>query len=310
VATDQKGTTIMTKLGLALPTSGSGASPEIITDVAEGAERLGLASVWTFERLMRPIRGAAPIGGGDDVPLPEGYGCVYDPVETLAYVAARTTTIALGTSVLDALLHSPIVLARRLATLDRLSGGRLVAGLGQGWMAAEFEAAGVPATPRGPRLEEHIAAMRAVWGADPVAHNGRFYRIAPSRIAPKPVGPGGVALLAGAMAPSAIERAARMGVGLNPIMMTWELLNDAISKFRMGAERAGHDPQSLPVVVRVNGSVTTSPSSQRQPLTGGVGQVLEDLQRLRAVGADHVFWAMDTEPEEQLAVMAELQRSI
>jgi hypothetical protein len=92
--------------------------------------------------------------------------------------------------------------------------------------------------------------------------------------------------------------------------MTWELLNDAISKFRMGAERAGHDPQSLPVVVRVNGSVTTSPSSQRQPLTGGVGQVLEDLQRLRAVGADHVFWAMDTEPEEQLAVMAELQRSI
>jgi alkanesulfonate monooxygenase SsuD/methylene tetrahydromethanopterin reductase-like flavin-dependent oxidoreductase (luciferase family) len=124
--------TIMTKLGLALPTSGSGASPEAITDIAEGAERLGLASVWTFERLMRPIRGATPIGGGDDVPLPEGYGCVYDPVETLAYVAARTTAITLGTSVLDALLHSPIVLARRLATLDRLSGGRLVAGPGSG----------------------------------------------------------------------------------------------------------------------------------------------------------------------------------
>lgn len=140
----------MTKLGLALPTSGPEASPETITSTAEGAERIGLASVWTFERLMRPIHGATPIGGGDDVPLPEGYGCVYDPVETLAYVAARTTAITLGTSVLDALLHSPIVLARRLATLDRLSGGRLVAGLGQGWMAAEFEAAGVPATPRGP----------------------------------------------------------------------------------------------------------------------------------------------------------------
>jgi len=79
----------MMKLGLALPTSGSEASPEAITDVAQGAERIGLASVWTFERLMRPIRGATPIGGGDDVPLPEGYGCVYDPVETLAYVAAR-----------------------------------------------------------------------------------------------------------------------------------------------------------------------------------------------------------------------------
>lgn len=117
-------------------------------------------------------------------------------------------------------------------------------------------------------------------------------------------------MLAGAMAPSAIERAARMGVGLNPIMMTWELLYDAISKFRMGAERAGHDPESLPVVVRVNGSVTKSPSGERQPLTGGVEQVLDDLERLRTAGADHVFWAMDTEPEEQLAVMAELRRSI
>jgi hypothetical protein len=107
VAAYQGGTTIMTKLGLALPTSGSGASPEAITDIAEGAERLGLASVWTFERLMRPIGGATPVGGGDDVPLPEGYGCVYDPVETLAYVAARTTAITLGTSVLDRAARRP-----------------------------------------------------------------------------------------------------------------------------------------------------------------------------------------------------------
>ena len=301
---------LMTKLGLALPTAGSAASPQTIADVAESAERIGLSSVWTFERLMRPVHGAAPIGGGEDVPLPEAYGCVYDPIETLAYVAARTMTITLGTSVLDALLHSPIVLARRLATLDRLSGGRLAAGVGQGWMAAEFEAAGVPATLRGPRLEEHVAAMRAVWGADPVAHDGRFYRIAPSRIAPKPVGPKGVALLAGAMAPAAIERAARMGVGLNPIMMTWELLDGAVSTFRAAAEKAGHDPESLPVVVRVNGSVTTSPATgERQPLTGGVEQVRDDLGRIGTAGVEHVFWAMDTEPEEQLAVMTELLRS-
>jgi probable F420-dependent oxidoreductase len=301
---------MVTKLGLALPTSGSGASPETIVEVAVGAERIGLASVWSFERLMSPIHGAVPIGGGDAVPLPEGYGCVYDPVETLSYVAARTTTIALGTSVLDALLHSPIVLARRLATLDRLSGGRLVAGLGQGWMAAEFEAAGVPATSRGPRLEEHVAAMRAVWGPDPVVHEGLFYRIVPSRMAPKPVRSGGVALLAGAMAPSAIERAARMGVGLNSIMMTWQMLDDAIATFRAAAEKAGRDPESLPVVVRVNGSVTSSPTNQREPLTGGVEQVLEDLERVRAAGVDHVFWAMDTQPEEQLTVMAELRRSV
>jgi probable F420-dependent oxidoreductase len=300
----------VTKLGLALPTFGPAANPEAIAEVAEGAERIGLASVWTSERLLVPIDGARPVGGGDPVPLPESYHSgTYDPIETLAYVAARTTTIALGTSVLDALLHSPIVLARRLATLDRLCGGRLIAGLGQGWMAAEFEAAGMPATPRGPRLEEHVAAMRAVWGPDPAAHDGRYYRIESSWIGPKPVGSDGVVVLVGAVAAPAIERAARMGTGLNPIMMTWEMLDDVVTTFRAAAEKAGHDPDSLPIVMRVNGSVTTSPADQRQPLTGGVAQVLEDLERVRAAGVDHVFWAMDTEPEQQLEVMAELRRS-
>lgn len=299
------------KLGLALPTAGSGASPETIAAVAEGAERIGLDSVWTFERLMRPIDGAVPVGGGGAVPLPESYGCVYDPLETLAYVAARTSRIMLGTSVLDALLHSPIVLARRLATLDRLSGGRLVAGVGQGWMAAEFEAAGIPPAARGPRMEEHLAAMRAVWGPDPVEHDGRFYRVAASAIGPKPTAAGSVPLLVGAVAPPAIERAGRLGFGLNPIMMTWEMLDAAVATFRGAAEAAGHDPAVLPVFVRVNGSVTTSPvSGDRPPLTGGVEQVLDDLARVEAAGADHAFWTMESPFEEQLAVMAELRRSL
>lgn len=296
----------MTKLGLALPTSGPEASPEAIASVAEAAERLGLASVWAFERHMLPTGAAASIGG-PDLELPESYGCVYDPVETLAYVAARTSTITLGTSVLDSVLHSPLVLARRLATLDRLSGGRLLAGLGVGWMVAEYEAAGVPTAGRGARFADHVAAMRAVWGPNPVEHTGRHYRIASSLTGPKPVRPGGPALLAGVMAPPAVERAARLGMGLNTIMMTWEQLADTVSTFRAAAETAGHDPASLPVVVRVNGGVTKAPADgERQPLTGGVDQVLEDLDRARAAGADHVFWAMDTTPEEQLAVMAEL----
>ena len=292
------------KLGLTLPSAGSGASPESIAAVAEEAERIGLASVWTFERLMNPVNGAIPIGGGDAVPLPDSYGSVYDPIETLAYLAARTRTIALGTCVIDALLHSPIVLARRLATLDRLSGGRLIAGVGVGWMAAEYEAAGVPETQRGPRLGEHITAMRKVWGPDPVEHAGRFYRIAPANIGPKPEG---LTLLAGSMAPAAIERAGRLGVGLLPIVMTWEMLDHAVSIFRAAAEKAGHD--SLPIVLKVNGSVAPAPADDAGPLTGGVEQVLADLDRVRAAGIDHVVWTMDTDPEDQLAVLADLLRS-
>ncbi|NIK58885.1 TIGR03619 family F420-dependent LLM class oxidoreductase [Kribbella shirazensis] len=298
------------KLGLGLPTSGVGTSVAAIAEAAEEAERIGLDSIWTFERLLSPVDGAIGIGGTEPTPLPESYRSVYDPLETLAYVAARTSTIALGTSVLDVLLHSPIVLGRRLATLDQLCGGRLLAGLGVGWMVAEFDAAGVPTERRGARLEEHITAMRAVWGPDPVAHDGAFYTIAPSYAGPKPVAPGGVAVLAGAMAPAAVERAGRLGLGLNPIMMTWEMFEGSVAAFRDAAAKAGHDAASLPVVVRVNGEVTASPVDDRQPLTGSVEQVVEDLARVARSGVDHVLWGPGDDVDQQLELMAELRRSI
>src|SRR5437879_5386100 len=112
--------------GLALPTSGPEASPDAILQAAQEAERIGLATVWTFERLLRPRQETT--SGGVRIQLPESYASVYEPIETLAYVAGRTSRVRLGTSVIDALFHSPVVLGRRLATLDRLSGGRVVAG--------------------------------------------------------------------------------------------------------------------------------------------------------------------------------------
>lgn len=200
------------ELGVGLPTCGSVASPEAIGRVAEQAERIGLATVWTFERLLRPTE-PIPLGGagGPVMMPPEMWATVYDPLETLGYVAARTSRIGLGTYVLDTLFHSPVVLARRLATLDRLSGGRLLVGLGQGWMEQEFTAAGVPLARRGAGFQEHLEAMRAIWGPDPVCFQGRFYQVPESEIGPKPVRAGGPPLLVGASAPSAVERAARMG---------------------------------------------------------------------------------------------------
>ena len=130
------------RLGVHLPVAGKGASPSIILEVAAEAERIGLDSVWSWERLMPPTVPIALGGaGGPVMDAPEAFGIVYDPIETLAYVAAQTSRITLGTSVLDALFQSPIILARRLATLDRLSDGRLVVGVGQGWMEQEFQAA-------------------------------------------------------------------------------------------------------------------------------------------------------------------------
>jgi probable F420-dependent oxidoreductase len=292
--------------GLNLPSYGSVASPETILRVAEEAERIGLGAVWTFERLLRPVEPVSYGGFAPPAPLPKSYATVYDPLETLSHLAARTSTIRLGTSVIAAPLHSPVILARRLATLDVLSGGRLVVGLGQGWMPQEFAVAGVPPEHRGARFAEHIAAMRAVWGPDPVRFHGEFYEIPDSEIGPKPVQPGGPPVLAGAVAPAAVARAAHLGLGLNPVVMSWEQLDHTVATFRRAAEDAGHDPASLPIVVRVNGSITAEPLDERAPLTGSVDQVLDDLSRVRSLGAAHVLWAMRTPPDEQLAVMRDL----
>ncbi len=142
-------------LGISLPTFGPFASPEAIMRIAQEAEHLGYAAVWTYERLLYAL-GDIPQPGGPPRPLPEDYRLTYEPLETLSYVAAGTERIKLGTSVIDAPFHVPVVLARRFATLDRLSGGRVIAGLGQGWMEQEFITANVSPKRRGAGVEEFI----------------------------------------------------------------------------------------------------------------------------------------------------------
>src|SRR5919202_4076810 len=254
------------RLGVALPTTGDSASAETITEVAATAERIGLHSLWTFERLLAPTAGGQM--DGQTITLPDAYKSVFSPLEVLAFAAAHTSRITLGTSIMVALLHNPADLARRFATLDRLSGGgRVVAGLGQGWMAQEFETAGVPLTNRGPRFSEFIEVMRAAWGPDPVSYDGRFYRVQESSVGPKPV-QGSVPILAGAASPGGIRRAARLGLGLNPVWFGWEALEGTVQAYRAAAAEAGHDPATLPVVVRVNQFVAAEPTEDGASPTG------------------------------------------
>jgi alkanesulfonate monooxygenase SsuD/methylene tetrahydromethanopterin reductase-like flavin-dependent oxidoreductase (luciferase family) len=208
--------------------------------------------------------------------------------------------------VLDAMFSSPIVLARRLATLDRLSAGRLLAGLGQGWMSEEYTATNIPWKRRGAGFAEHIDAMRAAWGPDPVRFDGRFYRIPESQFGPKPVRAEGPTLLVGATTPPAVRRAAWLGTGLCLVMFDWDGLAATVSLFRDTASAARGNATRQPVVVQVNGSLTATARDERAALTGSARQVATDLRRLQALGVDHVLWAMDTAPEDQLDALAQL----
>ena len=297
-----------TKLGVHLPVAGPGAAPADIAEVAGEAERIGLDSVWSWERLMRPTVPIAMGGpGGPVMAAPEEFAAVYDPIETLAYVAARTSRITLGTSVLDALFHSPVILARRLATLDRLSGGRLVAGIGQGWMEQEFQAAGVSMGRRGAGFEEHLLAMRAVWGPDPVRFAGRYYRIPEADIGPKPVRPGGPSVVVGAASPRAFERAGRLGLGLTLVIFDWDTVRESIASFRAAAGAAGHEPDALPVMLQVNGNVTEHPVHQAAPLLGSPEQVAADLEKAAKLGVGHVYWHFDHNPLRSLPLLGQLR---
>jgi len=279
------------EVGISLPTTGRNASPEAILRVAREAEESGFASVWVSDRLLRSA--AAPGTAGQErlAPAPVTGFRAFDPIETLAYVAARTERVKLGTSVMGALFQPPIVLAKRLATLDQFSGGRVVAGLGQGWNPDEFAAAGVPMKRRGAGFEEYVSALRAVWGPDPVRFEGRFYRIAESEIGPKPLQRGGIPVILGASAPVSAERAGRIADGINLMAFTFEEVQRLVTSFLGAAKASGRDATELLVVLRSNNPLggVEPQSSYRPLLSGSIEQALGDIDRLEELGVNHVF---------------------
>jgi probable F420-dependent oxidoreductase len=290
----------MPRVGVGIPNFGPHASPEGIVTVATAAERLGFDSVWTFERLLLPQTPA----GTNPYGLPDHNGCVFDPLETLTWVAAHTRRIGLGTLVMDPLFQAPLVLAKRMATLDRLSGGRLMAGIGQGWMPEEFDGVSVPMTRRGAGFEDHLAAMRACWRPDPVEHNGRFYRIARSKVGPKPMN-GSIPLLVGGTTRPAVERAAKLGDGFAAVLIDWETLATHVSWYR-DAGGSGR------VVLRVN-PARVDAEDPRSPFTGPIASVVDDIARAGSAGVDVVVWDLNManlDAARQVAILESLTSTL
>lgn len=273
---------------------------------------MGLDSLWVLDRLFRPRHPLQRVAGEEARPLPEFYGNVNDPLESLTFAAALTERVLLGTSVINALFHPPVILGKRFATLDRLSGGRAIAGLGQGWMAQEFAVSGVPMRRRGEGMAEYVAALQAVWGPDPVAFDGRFYQIPESDIGPKPEQAGGIPIFIGAFSRGAIERAGRMGVGLNPLAADYGRLVWEVETFRAAAQAAGWDAEALPVIARANATLTESPlpDEGRGLFAGTVSQWLGDLERVAGLGIGHVFFSIDEPVEVRMQVMGEVRRGV
>lgn len=287
------------RLGVSLPSFGPHAGADAVVTVATAAERLGFDSVSASERLLLP---AGP-GWRNEAGLPESY--VWDTLEIVTWAAAHTSRVRLLTAVVISLFQPPIVLARRLATIDQLSRGRLDVGLGQGWLPEEFAAAGVPMARRGAGFEDHLAAMRACWGPDPVEHDGPRYRIPRATVGPKPFN-GHLRVLIGALAPPAVERAARLADGFVTGVRDWDTSSDEIRRYR---EAGGTGPV---VTMVMSSRDITDPD---QPAAEFAASATADLERAAAAGVDEVHFELNlagVHPDRQVealeALMAKLGR--
>jgi probable F420-dependent oxidoreductase len=278
------------KLGFALPNIGPIGSPETVTTVATRAEALGYDSLWTIERLLYPLQPQSPYPGTPDGSLPEPYKHCLDPLETLTFAAAQTTRAGLGTSVLDMLYYNPVVLARRLSTLDVLSHGRLRVGLGLGWSKDEFEATGASWRERGARADEFIAVLQAIWTSDPVEFEGLFYRIPQSIIQPKPIQKPYPPLYLAAFAPPALRRLAQWADGWNPAGIPVDGMRQQFEGIKRMAEAAGRDPAALQMVVRANLEIAAHPlGPERMIFTGTLNQIQRDIEGCRTIGAHEII---------------------
>jgi probable F420-dependent oxidoreductase len=292
------------KAGILLPHLGDSATRENVLYIAKEAERAGLDSVWVEERLLWPLKPQTPHAGTPDGTLPVEYQNVLDPLETLTYLAGNTDKISLGTCVIDILFHNPVVLARRFATLDILSNGRAIAGLGIGWSKDEYEVSGVPYKHRGERANEFLQLLKRIWTDEVVEFKGKFYFIPASKIGPKPVQKPHPPILLGGSSQNTFLRIVNYADGwlsfyadgLGPL----EQLEQAINGLREGARKANRNPSKMRVFALTypnvpDSSSSSSPTSssseqQRLPMTGTIDQIGTDIEQIKAMGVEHIMF--------------------
>jgi probable F420-dependent oxidoreductase len=227
------------RVGIHLPQYGRVASETAIRRAAQHAEELGFADIWISDHIVHPAEQS----------YPSPY--LLDPIVTLTWAAAVTERIGLGTSVLVAPQHNPLELANMLATLDNLSGGRLVIGVGVGWSAREFAALGYDFANRGARTDEIIEVLRTAWRDDPASYHGRFYEFDEIRVVPKPAHP--IPIWVGGGHDRAYRRGIALGDGYQLIGVTPDEARPVIARLRHERPepsftislRTGWDPQGM-----------------------------------------------------------------
>jgi probable F420-dependent oxidoreductase len=278
------------KIGCHLPMFGPVATRDNVLAFARRMEALGYDSLWASDHVVIPHRIASrypysPTGHfplAPDVPFLE-------PLTTLALVAGVTERAQLGTSILVLPHRNPVLAAKMAATLDHLSGGRVVLGVGVGWMREEIELLGGDYDRRGAWSDEAIAVMRACWRDARTAHRGEFFSFDEIGVFPKPAR-GDIPILIGGHTPRALRRVVELGDGWHAAFITAAALEHDIERLRSECSRQKRPFDQITISVRAGLSLRSAPlGGDRKPLQGSREQVIADLLAYRDLGVDSLL---------------------
>jgi probable F420-dependent oxidoreductase len=270
------------KLGIHLPHIGRKAGPDAIRRSAVQAEALGFADVWVSEHVILPKDASYPPSA-----------LFYEPILTLTWAAAATKRVRLGSSVMVLPMHHPVPMAKQISTLQCLSEGRVIFGIGVGWLEAEFAAMGVPFRERGRRTDESIALMKALWNDDPVSFKTKYItaEIADMRMRPKPSTP--IPIWVGGSSEKALMRAVKLCDGWHGSRLTPDKAAPIVKRLR--AERP--EP-AFSISLRTNWDGKDA------------AELSDRLSAYRDVGADHVLVeASDRDIEDWLRTTDKIGRA-
>lgn len=287
------------RYGVAIPQANTFATADSLRAVAHAVEELGFDSLWVSDHII----------------VPEGSGYIPEfmdePLAVLAFLAAETRHVTLGTSVLILPYRDPVFTAKFLGTVDYLANGRLVAGVGAGWLEAEFEALSVPFAERGARTDEAIRVIRNLWESETSTFAGKWKSYKNMRMFPKAAAArhGTVPILGGGNGKASIRRAAELCDGWHPINLAPAVFPDFVSHYRGQCERFGRSPG--PIVLRHMPGGRTMPGGGAWPLSGTAEQQAADIRAYAAAGLDELVLSLPARSTgELLTTLRQFMREV
>ncbi len=285
------------KYGFSIIVRGSSASPATFDAMAERAEALKFDALWASDHLVFPPFITSSYPGRADGQLPDDWKRnYYQPFSVLNYLAARTSTVRLGTSVLILPMRNPLEVAAQLAEMDQLCGGRVNFGVGVGWYSEEFAALGYPFKDRGKRTDDGLAIIKKLWSEANPSHRSAYFSFENAEKGPKPVQNPHPPIYIGGNSPAALRRTAKMADAWHPFKITPEMLAESRPLLDAALEEAGRPADGFPIAPKIALTFQDGPAGAGQaPSEGRPQDIVDTLRRFRDAGATEFCFDIMTE---------------